>query len=79
MSATEVAEGLPPLTGCCTCCCCLMGEGALCLGVAALATGSVDSLPQPKLIWEAPPGAARTLEEGLSVIKLPTFWPSARA
>ena len=32
----------------------------------------------PNTIWETPPGAASTREEGLSVRKLPTFWPSAQ-
>lgn len=32
----------------------------------------------PKDICEPPPGGAKTLEEGLSVMKLPTFWPSER-
>ena len=34
---------------------------------------------QPKMIWEPPPGALRTREDGRSVMKLPTFWPSGRA
>ena len=41
--------------------------------------GTMPFAPSPNTIWEMPPGAASTLEEGLSVRKLPTFWPSAPA
>lgn len=40
--------------------------------------GSHPQNAQPKVIWEPPPGALRTREEGLSVMKFPTFWPSGR-
>ena len=36
------------------------------------------SAAQPKVIWEEPPGGARTLELLRSVMKFPTFWPAGR-
>ena len=46
---------------------------------AAGATLAAAGAPSPKMIWEAPPGAASTRLEGRSVRKLPTFCPSASA